>query len=369
MSVIAEPYSIPADGHSFANVAANLRDYAGDLVEDDDRLVTFTIINGGESGELIEPTTVMSQNGIAYCTLEATYLPGTVSVEVSSPGLESDTVDVEVTGTYWCQDITSNTTWTFENSPYIVTCDVCLCPGFPYTPRLTIEAGVTVRFASGAGLKIAQGGTYSGELHAIGTADLPITFTSISGSSGGWDGIYFDDGSDTYDAYSVMEHCMIENAGQAGWGHSANIYCHETSEPTLRHTIIRNSSGVGIRIHGSLLDSCTVAGNMSDGIVFADYATDGVVKNSIITANGGDGVASEGAGHGSGSIESCVFTGNVGAPIRVWYPYYFMLSGNSYSGNGVEAILVEGGTSAGASVHWSYEASGEPYHVMVSSTG
>lgn len=64
----------------------------------------------------------------------------------------------------------NNTTWTVANSPYVVTNDVVLFPGF----SLTIEPGVEVRFNDGKSLEIR------GSLIAVGTATDSITFTTAS---------------------------------------------------------------------------------------------------------------------------------------------------------------------------------------------
>jgi hypothetical protein len=69
--------------------------------------------------------------------------------------------------------IYTNTTWTFANSPYIVTDTVVVFPGV----TLTIQPGVVVKFADGMYLEIRQA-----NLIAIGTALDSITFTSNNAS-------------------------------------------------------------------------------------------------------------------------------------------------------------------------------------------
>ncbi len=64
--------------------------------------------------------------------------------------------------------IESNTTWTFAQSPYVVTGNTLVIPG----ATLTIDPGVTVRFESGYSLQI------DGELIARGNDGQMITFTS-----------------------------------------------------------------------------------------------------------------------------------------------------------------------------------------------
>src|SRR3954471_23991380 len=75
--------------------------------------------------------------------------------------------------------IYNNTTWTKVNSPYIVTDTVVVFPGV----TLTIEPGVTVKFADGKYMEIRQS-----NLIALGTSIDSITFTSnsISPVAGIW---------------------------------------------------------------------------------------------------------------------------------------------------------------------------------------
>lgn len=64
--------------------------------------------------------------------------------------------------------IFANTTWTAANSPYIVTGNIVLFPGYV----LTIQPGVTVKFTDSTNIEIRQS-----KLVAIGTSTSPITFT------------------------------------------------------------------------------------------------------------------------------------------------------------------------------------------------
>jgi len=74
----------------------------------------------------------------------------------------------------------ADTTWSLANSPYHVTADVTLFPGF----TLTIEPGVQVKFSPGVGLNIR------GSLIAEGTFGSGIVFGAVTpGTKGSWGGI------------------------------------------------------------------------------------------------------------------------------------------------------------------------------------
>lgn len=74
-----------------------------------------------------------------------------------------------------------NTTWNTAGSPYIVTSDVALFPGY----KLTIEPGVTIKFNSGTKLIVR------GTLVATASSENKIVFTSNDNNpkKGSWKGI------------------------------------------------------------------------------------------------------------------------------------------------------------------------------------
>jgi parallel beta-helix repeat protein len=101
--------------------------------------------------------------------------------------------------TYVSADITANTTWDEDNSPYIVTANITIAYGF----ILEIEPNVTVMVDDGLGIAI------NGTLIADATADEPITFTSNGSTSwGAWNGLYFNESSSS----SELDHVLIEYA-------------------------------------------------------------------------------------------------------------------------------------------------------------
>ena len=127
--------------------------------------------------------------------------------------LPSISQDAEASGpTAVSGPISSDTTWTQANSPYIVTGAVPVSEGV----TLTIEPWVVVKFNSGASLQI------NGQLIARGTELDPITFTSNqpSPAPGDWENILFTDSSvdATYDGEGnytggcIMQYCVVEYA-------------------------------------------------------------------------------------------------------------------------------------------------------------
>ena len=113
--------------------------------------------------------------------------------------------------------VSTDTTWTLANGPYVVTSDITLGSG----ATLTIQPGVEVRFDPERRIKI-DNGTFI----ARGTTGLPIRFTANATGNvqdeQRWNAIWFGDGTvdATYDGAgnyvsgSVVEHAIVEYAGR-----------------------------------------------------------------------------------------------------------------------------------------------------------
>lgn len=203
-------------------------------------------------------------------------------VVLLSFGLQSAIADTEVSG-----NITSDTTWTVEGSPYIVVGTVEVAS----IATLTIEPGVTVRFNDGLSLNIG------GELIAKGSVTDSILFTSNSAAPnpGNWGSIKFVDSSidaildslGNYIGGCVIEYCRIENGGGIHCdyaspfiGHNTvtgnftsgdgGIYCWESSPTIANNTISGNSApgGGGICCDKSspTITNNTISGN-SAGLI------------------------------------------------------------------------------------------------------
>lgn len=122
---------------------------------------------------------------------------------------------------------------------------------------LTIEAGVTVRFAPGTQLGVfASDGGGLGVLRVLGTPDEPVVLTSAEETphAGDWTGVYFHGAVNERDR---IEHARIEYAG--GW-------C------------------------GCSLVHCNAVGFYEAAVVFEDHAPEGVLTDSRIAHSAGHGV-------------------------------------------------------------------------------
>jgi hypothetical protein len=158
--------------------------------------------------------------------------------------------------------------------------------GNSWNPRLTIDKGLTLRFPAGTGINV--GGNYytGGELWAEGTAnpDSLITFTSLNGLAGGWNGIYFNNGSSDYGSASSLKYCLIEK------GNNYNIGANYTSNVSIENCTVTNSLHKGIQLTSSspTITNCEVYNHPEEGL-YGDYDCHASVDSSNFYSNGGDG--------------------------------------------------------------------------------
>jgi len=104
-------------------------------------------------------------------------------------------------------------TWKKASSPYVVTGDLRI----PRGKTLTIEPGVTVKFAGHFGLTVG----YRGTLRAAGTEQDPIVFTALDKGEG-WYGIRLINSA----ADDILQWCTLEYARKprTGGGSIANLF-------------------------------------------------------------------------------------------------------------------------------------------------
>lgn len=93
-------------------------------------------------------------------------------------------------------NIQEDTTWTKDESPYVITDDLQIFDNV----KLTILEGTHIKIVDNAKIRVA------GELEAIGTNESPVLFSSYDLK---WDGIEF------INSNSIIKNSLIENARQA----------------------------------------------------------------------------------------------------------------------------------------------------------
>ncbi len=239
-------------------------------------------------------------------------------------------------------NITSATTWTLANSPYVVTDTIYVY----LSARLTIEAGVTVRFNSGTALWVGHpsadnSSNYRGGLTAEGTSDAKITFTSSSGSNEGWQGIIFGPRSDDY-VSSSLNYCIVENAGETNHlGEQSNIHLYYTGQGNavlLNQVEINDGAGAGLFTQYSTLDlsDSTVAGNAGHGL----YSENSILNttNTFAISNDGHGCYISGS---AGTFDGGSVAENGGHGIMAESTSSTTFSDMTISGNGGYGVYVD----------------------------
>ncbi len=162
------------------------------------------------------------------------------TVTVSDGNGESDQDDVTIAAesdvVIISEDITEDETWTADNF-YRVTAYIDVRSG----AKLTIEPGVTVEFASDAGLHINSDNSV---FVSSGTAGEPITLTGEEKSNGYWGGIHIS--SNTVE--NEISHTTIEYAGskEAGIYFDPAALTIDQAKVQLADVSITNSGGHGI---------------------------------------------------------------------------------------------------------------------------
>lgn len=218
--------------------------------------------SGGCTTLLEEPFQLTMSSGSAnknFCYEDST--SGTYTLTISAEGKSWTTAnqDIVINGdggddgdddptpisyTEIIEDISADTTWIKENSPYVINSEISVLPGV----TLNISEGVVVKFGSGGSLSI------NGVINAQGTSVDKIYFTSLQDDEIGGD--TNDDGDITY-------------PGRGDWGY---IFINSPSNESVFNNVIQKYSNDGLVIY---YDSViTLDGFESDNIILM-FGADG----------------------------------------------------------------------------------------------
>ena len=173
-------------------------------------------------------------------------------------------------------DIDVNTTWTFDNGPYIIDTAVSINDG----ATLIIDAQIEVRFRPGTSMSVVNGGM----LRVNGDPGKPVVFTSdaVVPAAGDWVSVNILDGGS-----ASFDYCEIKYAGEGGSTGALNIF----------------STGI------VTLDQCDIHDNVDDGIQISGGAGVSPVFTNVIIRNNGDGAVEQG-GDTSPEYANVTLTGN-----------------------------------------------------------
>jgi uncharacterized repeat protein (TIGR01451 family) len=206
--------------------------------------------------------------------------------------------------------------WCPEHNPHQISGNFHVPDGF----TLTLRPGVSVQTASGQRLQV------SGALIGQGTPAEPITLTSSADSGPGqWAGILLSQGD------ADLRHVTVRYAGQSNtWGYAA-INLANNASLYLANSEIRESQNAVNNDFGVHL----CCGNSRAVISHTRFYSLGntTTDAAILSTNDGDPI----------TVTNSLFENNAAYPIQAPLSSAPRLTGNTFSGNSVNRILLVGG--------------------------
>lgn len=164
--------------------------------------------------------------------------------------------------------------WKKTSSPYVVTGDISI----PRNQTLTIEPGVTVKFAGHFGLTVG----YRATLLARGTEDDGIVFAAIDPNEG-WFGIRFINSS----SEDALQYCTLEHARKprTGGGSFEDLF----GGAILCYGSYEHDPGMPV-ITSPIIDSCVIAHNYArtGGAIMCYNGAMPTITNNVIVDNEAD---------------------------------------------------------------------------------
>jgi N-acetylneuraminic acid mutarotase len=201
-------------------------------------------------------------------------------VVFTSDGIDNaslHSVTLSTPGTQLSGNLNAIPTFTAAASPYWITGDISFTAG-----THTFEAGTRFLFMPGVRMEVG-----AANIICNGVAGDSVYFTGYTDEQGLWGGIYFN-GSSSSGVSSQFDYVVISNAGSGTY--AANLYCLNTSQPTLNNCDIRGSTANGIRMNNAhiMIENSRIHHNELDGLSLTNSSP--TVNSSIIDYNGLAGV-------------------------------------------------------------------------------
>ncbi len=199
---------------------------------------------------------------------------------------------------------------------------------FPYflDSDLTVDEGATWRIAAGTTIKSAGRRIYvNGTLEAVGTAALPITFTSRqeTPAAGDWMGLYFGPAAGN----SRLAYVNLAYAGRDTLGWFNNAYRYATvylngSSPSLDHVTIFSSLWNGMELYNSQarINDITIRECGGHGLK-AEAGSRPVIMRGLFAGNGYGGNGYYTVGTDGSSLPdptAILFVTNKYSGIQIW---------------------------------------------------
>jgi hypothetical protein len=133
--------------------------------------------------------------------------------------------------------ISSSETWRVADNPHLVSSPLTV----DGAATLTLEAGLVVRFAPGAELRVVRG-----TLLAPGTAQAPILLQAQNGATrGSWSGLVLS----SPDSASTLAHVTMTGCGGAQSA-GACLVIRDGAAPVLQDVSVRDSASAGVLVAG-----------------------------------------------------------------------------------------------------------------------
>ena len=344
---------------------------AGFVPVDASQSVTLTMANTGKRDLTLNSVDVNDANGVfsvvdslagkllkpgESAPIEIRFAPtaekvfmGTLRIRSTADNASDRQLSLRGTGTAGTMVSGSvSGTWTKAESPYTVTGNISVAK----TKTLTIEPGVTVRFAGPFSFTVG----YRATLKANGTAQEPILFTATNKTEG-WLGIRFiNAGKDDVLQYCTIEYALKPYTGTNDWkdlmggailcaeGSTAGDGTSTPSSPTIDHCLISHCFALNGGAIACMDESKAVVSNSvildnaaefyAGGLFIYGYAQPTITHNVIAGNNGyiGGGIYNFWAAPTIVN-NTIVHNRGVGMYLDASYYYYFSTSAASVRNN------------------------------------